>query len=60
MAIDRAFTGGITDGCPTLKELTCPDLAVTRDEIARFLWRFRNLPGSPTCPPMPPNGPVGR
>ena len=44
VAIDWAFTGGITNGCPTLGELTCPDLAVTRDEIARFLWRFRNLP----------------
>jgi len=44
MASDWAFTGGVTDGCLTLGELTCPDLAVTRDEIARFLWRFRNLP----------------
>jgi len=43
-AIDWAFTAGITDGCPTLGDLTCPELAVTRDEMARFLWRFRSLP----------------
>jgi subtilisin family serine protease len=44
VALDWAFTDGITDGCPTLGELTCPDVAVTRDEMARFLWRFRNMP----------------
>ena len=43
-AIDWAFTAEITDGCPTIGELTCPELAVTRDEMARFLWRFRGLP----------------
>ena len=43
-AIGWAFTAGITDHCPTLEELTCPELAVTRDEMARFLWRFRSLP----------------
>ena len=43
-AIDWAFTAGITDRCPTLGDLTCPELAVTRDEMARFLWRFRSLP----------------
>jgi len=43
-AVDWAFTAGITDGCPTLGELTCPDLLVTRHEMARFLWRFRNNP----------------
>jgi len=43
-AIDWAFTAAITDGCPTVGELTCPDLAVTRDEMATFLWRFRNTP----------------
>ncbi len=48
VAIDWAFTGGITDRCPTLGELTCPDVAVTRDEMARFLWRFRNLPAAST------------
>jgi hypothetical protein len=40
-AVDWAFTAGITDRCPTLGELTCPELAVTRDEMAWFLWRFR-------------------
>jgi hypothetical protein len=43
-AIDWAFTAGITDRCPTLGDLTCPELAVTRDEMAGFLWRFRSLP----------------
>jgi len=39
--VDWAFTIGITDSCPTVGSLTCPDLAVTRDEMAWFLWRFR-------------------
>jgi len=43
-AVDWAFTTGITDGCPILGEPTCPDLPVTRDEMAQFLWRFRNTP----------------
>jgi subtilisin family serine protease len=43
-AVDWAFSAGITDGCPTLGDLTCPELAVTRDEMAGFLWRFRGLP----------------
>jgi len=43
-ALDWAFTAGITDSCPTLDALTCPELAVTRDEMARFLWRFRSTP----------------
>ena len=43
-ALDWAFTAGITDSCPTLDDLTCPELAVTRDEMARFLWRFRGTP----------------
>ena len=43
-AVDWAFTAGITDGCPTLGDLTCPELAVTRDEMARFLWQFRSTP----------------
>jgi len=42
--IDWAFTASITDGCPTVDRLTCPDLEVTRDEMAGFLWRFRGLP----------------
>jgi hypothetical protein len=40
-AVDWAFTASITDGCPTVDRLTCPELAVTRDEMAGFLWRFR-------------------
>ena len=43
-AVDWAFTAGITDSCPTLGEPTCPELAVTRDEMAQFLWRFRGTP----------------
>jgi len=43
-AIDWAFTAGITDNCPILGDLTCPELAVTRDEMARFLWRFQGSP----------------
>ncbi len=43
-ALDWAFAAKITDGCPRLGELTCPELAVTRDEMARFLWRFRGTP----------------
>ena len=43
-AVDWAFTAEITDSCPTVGALTCPELAVTRDEMARFLWRFRNAP----------------
>ena len=43
VAIDWAFTTGVTGGCPTLGLMTCPDLAVTRDEMASFLWRFRGM-----------------
>jgi subtilisin family serine protease len=43
-ALDWAFMAGVTDGCPTLGDQTCPELAVTRDEMARFLWRFRATP----------------
>ena len=43
-AVDWAFATGITGGCPTLGELTCPELAVTRDEMAQFMWRFKSLP----------------
>ena len=48
-AVDWAFSAGITDRCPTLGELTCPELAVTRDEMAWFLWRFRSLPLATTA-----------
>ncbi len=47
--VNWAFSAGITDRCPTLRELTCPELAVTRDEMAWFLWRFRNLPLATTA-----------
>ncbi len=40
-AVDWAFTAGITDRCPAAGDLTCPELVVTRDEMAWFLWRFR-------------------
>ncbi len=43
-AVDWAFAAGITDGCPTLGEQICPELAVTRDEMAQFLWRFQGTP----------------
>ena len=43
-AVDWAFTASITGGCPTLGEAICPELPVTRDEMAQFLWRFRNTP----------------
>jgi subtilisin family serine protease len=43
-AIDWAFADTITAGCPLVAQLTCPELAVTRDEMSRFLWRFRGLP----------------
>jgi hypothetical protein len=61
-AIDWAFTAGITDGCPTLSDLTCPELAVTRDEMAGFLWRFRGLPVASSSAPfedVPIDAPYG-
>ena len=51
-AVDWAFTTGITDGCPTLGELTCPELVVTRDEMAQFLWRFREMPAASIVAPF--------
>lgn len=46
-AIDWAFTTAVTSGCPTDGEpdSTCPELRVTRDEMARFMW---NSKGEPT------------
>ncbi|MFP6703439.1 MAG: S8 family serine peptidase, partial [Planctomycetaceae bacterium] len=61
-AIDWAFTAGITDRCPTLGDLTCPELAVTRDEMAGFLWRFRGLPVASSSAPfedVPIDAPYG-
>jgi hypothetical protein len=43
-AVDWAFTAGITDSCPTVGAVTCPELAVTRNEMSWFLWRFRGTP----------------
>ena len=51
-AIDWAFTSSITASCPLMDQLTCPDLAVTRDEMAQFLWRFRGLPLASTSAPF--------
>lgn len=49
-AIDWAFTTGITSSCPTsgTPDSTCPGLAVTRAEMARFVWNFRGQP-TPTA-----------
>jgi len=46
VAVDRAFATGLTAGCPTGAQLTCPDLAVTRDEMAGFLWAHRGRPAA--------------
>jgi len=51
-AIDWAFTASITDGCPTVGELTCPELAMTRDEMAQFMWRFWGLPVASSSAPF--------
>jgi subtilisin family serine protease len=62
MAIDWAFTTSITDRCPTLGDLSCPELAVTRDEMASFLWRFRGLPVASLSAPfedVPIDAPYG-
>jgi len=60
--IDWAFTTSITDGCPTVDRLTCPELEVTRDEMAGFLWRFRGLPVASSSAPfedVPIDAPYG-
>jgi hypothetical protein len=46
-AIDWAFTTGITSACPTgdaTPGSTCPELSVTRDEMAQFMWRSKGQP----------------
>ena len=60
--IDWAFTTSITDGCPAVDQLTCPDLEVTRDEMASFLWRFQGLPVASSSAPfedVPIDAPYG-
>jgi hypothetical protein len=50
-SIDWAFTTAITSACPTDGEpnSTCPELPVTRDEMATFMWNSRDQP-APTTP----------
>ena len=46
-SIDWAFDSGITAGCPSgevATGYTCPELAVTRDEMAKFMWRSKDQP----------------
>ncbi|MBL6925538.1 MAG: S8 family serine peptidase, partial [Acidimicrobiia bacterium] len=46
-SIDWAFTTAITPGCPTdgaAEGSTCPELDVTRDEMAQFMWRSKGQP----------------
>ena len=46
-SIDWAFTTAITPGCPTQGAAagsTCPELDVTRDEMAQFMWRSKGQP----------------
>jgi hypothetical protein len=46
-SIDWAFSNGITSACPSGEATngsTCPELPVTRDEMAQFMWRSRNQP----------------
>lgn len=46
-AIDWAFTTGITAACPSgeiTDGSTCPELPVTRDEMAQFMWRSKGQP----------------
>ena len=50
-AIDWAFTSGITAACPTdgSPNSTCPELPVTRDEMARFMWNSKGQPTPTTA-----------
>jgi hypothetical protein len=50
-AIDWAFTTAITAGCPggnVATDSTCPELPVTRDEMAQFMWRSQGQPVATT------------
>ena len=51
-SIDWAFTTAITPGCPTAGAAagsTCPELDVTRDEMAQFMWRSKGQPTPATA-----------
>ena len=46
-SIDWAFATGITSACPTVEAVEgsiCPELHVTRDEMAQFMWRSKGQP----------------
>ncbi len=50
-SIDWAFTTGVTAACPTGEAAdgsTCPELSVTRDEMAQFMWRSKGQPAPAT------------
>jgi hypothetical protein len=50
-SIDWAFTTGVTATCPTGEAAdgsTCPELSVTRDEMAQFMWRSKGQPAPAT------------
>ena len=50
-SIDWAFTTGVTTACPTgeaAEGSTCPELPVTRDEMAQFMWRSKGRPAPTT------------
>jgi subtilisin family serine protease len=50
-SIDWAFTTGVTTACPTgeaTEGSTCPELPVTRDEMAQFMWRSKGRPAPTT------------
>ncbi len=54
-SIDWAFSTAITPGCPTggvAAGSTCPELDVTRDEMAQFMWRSRGQPVPTTTAPF--------
>ena len=44
--VDRLMTAGVTVGCDTGPLRYCPDLPVTRGQMASFLARARNLPAA--------------
>ncbi len=51
-SIDWAFTTAITPGCPTdgaPAGSACPELPVTRDEMAQFMWRSKGEPAPSTA-----------